>query len=45
MIFHVLIAMLAGWVNRHQQQLIAYLQEENRFLNTTSGWPLWPALT
>jgi hypothetical protein len=30
MILHVLIAMLAGWINRHQQQVIAFLQEENR---------------
>ena len=32
MILHVLIAMLAGWLQRHQQQVIAYLQEENRVL-------------
>src|SRR3989441_12984311 len=32
MILHVLIAMMAGWVQRHQQQVIAYLQEENRVL-------------
>src|SRR5919202_1235851 len=32
MILHVLIAMVAGWINRHQQQVIAYLQEENRVL-------------
>jgi hypothetical protein len=30
MILHVLIAMIAGWIQRHQQQVIAYLQEENR---------------
>jgi len=25
MILHVLIAMVAGWLQRHQQQVIAYL--------------------
>jgi hypothetical protein len=25
MILHVLIAMLAGWMQQHQQQVIAYL--------------------
>ncbi len=30
MILHVLIAMVAGWLQRHQQQVISYLQEENR---------------
>jgi hypothetical protein len=29
MILQVLIAMIAGWINRHQQQVIAYLLEEN----------------
>jgi transposase InsO family protein len=37
MILHVLIAMLAGWVNRHQQQVIAYLQEENRIFKAQLG--------
>src|SRR5919197_2224442 len=32
MILHVLIAMVAGWLQRHQQQTIAYLLEENRIL-------------
>src|SRR2546428_11434650 len=32
MILHVLIAMIAGWIQRHQQHVIAYLQEENRLL-------------
>lgn len=32
MILHVLIAMIAGWLQRHQQQVIAYLLEENRVL-------------
>ena len=37
MILHVLIAMAAGWLQRHQQQVIAYLQEENRVLKTQLG--------
>jgi putative transposase len=32
MILHVLIAMVAGWLQRHQQQVITYLHEENRVL-------------
>src|ERR671931_1362482 len=32
MILHVLIAMVAGWLQRHQQQVITYLIEENRVL-------------
>ena len=32
MILHVLIAMVAGWLQRHQQQVITYLIEENRIL-------------
>jgi hypothetical protein len=28
MILHVLIAMVAGWMQRHQQHVIAYLQFE-----------------
>src|SRR5262245_10179270 len=34
MILHVLIAMIAGWMQRHQQQVITYLIEENRVLKT-----------
>ena len=30
MILQVLIAMIAGWINRHQQQVIDYLLEANR---------------
>jgi hypothetical protein len=37
MILHVLIAMVAGWIQRHQQQVIAYLQEENRVLKAQLG--------
>ncbi len=28
----LLLVTLAGWVNRHQQDVIAYIQEENRIL-------------
>jgi hypothetical protein len=37
MILHVLIAMVVGWVQRHQQQVIAYLQEENHILKAQLG--------
>ena len=37
MILHMLIAMVAGWVQRHQQQVITYLQEENRILKGHLG--------
>jgi len=37
MILHVLNAMVAGWIQRHQQQVIAYLQEENRVLKAQHG--------
>src|SRR5712692_2393464 len=37
MILHVLIAMVAGWVQRHQQQVIAYLLEGNRVLKAQLG--------
>jgi hypothetical protein len=37
MILQVLIAMIAGWINRHQQQVIAYLLEENRILHAKLG--------
>lgn len=37
MILHVLIAMVAGWVQRHQQQVISYLIEENRVLKAHLG--------
>jgi putative transposase len=37
MILPVLIAMIAGWINRHQQQVIAYLLEENRILHAKLG--------
>ena len=28
----ILLVALAGWVNRHQLEVIAYLREENRVL-------------
>jgi transposase InsO family protein len=37
MILHVLIAMVAGWIQRHQQRVITYLQEENRVLKAHLG--------
>jgi len=37
MILHVLITMIAGWLQRHQQQVIAYLLEENRVLKAHLG--------
>jgi transposase InsO family protein len=37
MILQVLIAMIAGWIHRHQQQVIAYLLEENRTLHAKLG--------
>src|SRR5215211_8971602 len=37
MILHVLLAMFAGWIQRHQQQLITYLQAENRVLKAQLG--------
>src|SRR2546422_4727697 len=37
MILHVFIAMVAGWLQRHQQHVIPYLQEENRVLKAHHG--------
>jgi putative transposase len=37
MVLHVLLAMLAGWIQRHQQQVITYLQEESRVLKAQFG--------
>ena len=37
MILQVLITMVAGWINRHQQQVIDYLLEENRTLHAKLG--------
>ena len=35
--WHVLLAMLAGWVNQRQRHVIDYLQEENRVLREQLG--------
>ncbi len=32
--WQLLLVSLAGWVNRHQQDVIAYIQEENRILRS-----------
>ncbi len=37
MILHVLIAMIAGWIQHHQQRVITYLHEENRILKAQLG--------
>jgi hypothetical protein len=37
MILHVLIAMVAGWLQRHQQQVMTYLLVENRILKAQLG--------
>ena len=37
MVLQVLMAMIAGWINRHQQQVIAYLLEENRTFRAKLG--------
>jgi hypothetical protein len=34
---HLLLMMFAGWVNRHQLDVIEYLQEENRVLKERLG--------
>ena len=33
----VLLIMLAGWMNRHQQDMIEYLREENKILREKFG--------
>ena len=33
----MIFVMFAGWVNEHQQVVIAYLQEENRVLREVQG--------
>ena len=37
MMLHVRIAMVAGWLQRHQQQVITYLMAENRVLKAQLG--------
>jgi putative transposase len=34
---HLLLMMFGGWVNRHQLDLIDYIQEENRLLKERLG--------
>ncbi len=34
---HFLVFTAAGWLNRHQEELIAYLREENRVLREQLG--------
>jgi hypothetical protein len=54
--WQILLVALAGWVNRHQLEVIAYLREENRVLreqlgnrrlrltNCTCGHSWWSAI-
>jgi putative transposase len=35
--WQILLVALAGWVNRHQLEVIAYLREENRVLKEHVG--------
>jgi hypothetical protein len=37
MILQILLTMLAGWIQRHQQQVITYLQAENHILKAQLG--------
>jgi hypothetical protein len=37
MILYVLIAMVAGWLQRHQQPVMTSLRAENRMLNAQLG--------
>jgi hypothetical protein len=37
MILHVLIAMIADWLQRHPQQVITYLVEDHRILKAQLG--------
>jgi len=34
---HLLLIIFAGWINRHQLDVIEYLQEENRLLKDRLG--------
>ncbi len=36
-IWQFIIVALAGWLNRHQQAVLEYLQEENRILKEKLG--------
>ncbi len=35
--YTILLAMIAGWINRHQQDVIEYLREENKILQEKLG--------
>ena len=35
--WQIVVAALAGWVNRHQREVIDYLREENRVLKEQLG--------
>ena len=35
--FSFVVTTIAGWINRHQQQVIEYLMEENRVLREQIG--------
>jgi hypothetical protein len=35
--WQLLVAILAGWINEHQQAAIEYLREENRVLKEQLG--------
>jgi hypothetical protein len=39
----MLWTMPAGWINRHQQDLIMYIEEENEVLQERLGYRLPPA--
>lgn len=32
--FHIIVAMLCGWLQREQEDVIAFLREENRVLKS-----------
>ena len=35
--FHFVVAMVAGWLGRHQEAVIEYLKEENKVLREQMG--------
>jgi putative transposase len=35
--WQLLLAILAGWINRHQQEVIEYLRTENQILKEKLG--------
>jgi len=39
--FHFILLCLAGWINREQQAVIEYLQEEVRVLKGIHGRRAW----